>query len=374
MARLLALAGFLGVVAASVGCASESDLTTVDDDITVDTSTPEARRQYDANVGFATRYTARCASALPQSGRPRVLLTGFGRFMSIANNATGRIISTLVPNATYPETVQPPAGQLDAPEAQLSVGAMTLPLPGVGDVDVCAMILPVYWDLAAILIAKEAEAFKPTFVMMNGVAGPTQPLWIELGATNRAARNYDGSNALAPAMPPGQSLVKLIESAQPSDDLQSNLLSWRAVQSSARAAVARHAGEVENGVSFGSIVGGASLAGFPRNSNTYLCNNVTYTVGYLMSHPGQGVRLLRASVPRSGRANEVVARTTTDFRNVPRVFVHWPSELAEQHHEAGADVMKSIIAAQITASRTGDKPTLGDNAIADPTLAGGRFF
>ena len=46
------------------------------------------------------------------------------------------------------------------------------------------MILPVYWDLAAILIAKEMDSFEPAFVMMNGVAGQRQPIWIELGATN----------------------------------------------------------------------------------------------------------------------------------------------------------------------------------------------
>src|SRR5699024_9149414 len=116
------------------------------------------------------------------SSRPRVLVTGFGRFMSIENNATGRIVSALVPDVSYPETHAPATGELDPPEPQLSVAVSTLDLADIGTVDVCAMILPVYWDLAAILIAKETEAFQPSFVMMNGVAGPRQPLWIELGA------------------------------------------------------------------------------------------------------------------------------------------------------------------------------------------------
>ena len=368
------LAAVAGIVAS--GCAAETAQPeeSSDDEITVDTSTPEARRQYDANVGFARSYVARCLASPAPSNRPRVLVTGFGRFMSIANNATGRIVSTLVPEARYPETRAPAPGQIDPPEPQLSVVASTIELPGVGTTDVCAMILPVYWDLAAVLIAKEAEAFKPTFVMMNGVAGGRQSLWLELGATNRASRNVDGSNQLRPAMTPGEAYVKIVEHAPESEDTLGNLLSWRAVETAARDAVERHDGAIDDGASFGDIVRGASLAGFPRPSNTYLCNNVTYVTGWLMSHPGREVRLLRASHRVVGQANDVRVKIRSNLSAVPRVFVHWPSDLADKHHAAAADVMKSIIAAQLIASREGDAPTLGDNALAHPGLPGGGLF
>jgi len=115
------------------------------------------------------------------------------------------------------------------------------------------------------------------------------------------------------------------------------------------------------------------LAGFPRTSNTYLCNNVTYVTGYLMNHPGKEVKLLRASPAVRGKQNDVRVKMTNDFRSTPRVFVHWPSELAdagEEKHEAAADVMRAIIGAQI-----GDRlPTKGDNALADPDLQGATFF
>lgn len=357
------------------GCAADATPnaeTDEDNEVKVDTRSPEARRQYDANVAFATSYTPRCVRS--GEDRPRVLVTGFGRFMSIANNATGRIVSTLVPDAPYPETTQPPPGQVDAPEPQLSVGATTLDLPGVGPVDVCGMILPVYWDLAAILIAKEAQAFEPTFVMMNGVAGPRQPVWIELGAVNRAAKLDDGSNQLRPAVNAGEQHAKIIEGAPRSEDAQGNLLSWRAVQSAATEAALRHADERDGGARFGDLLPGAKLAGFPRMSNTYLCNNVTYVTGWLMSHPHRSVRLLRASPPLPGETNAVPVRVTADLRETPRVFVHWPSELADKHHAAGADVMRSIIAAQLQALAEGDRPSVGDNALADPTLQGGGFF
>ncbi len=378
MPRLPPLAG-AGVVLAALlmaGCVDDTSPPTETDEgeITVDTSTPEARRQYDANVTFATSYVARClASPLPPS-RPRVLVTGFGRFMSIANNATGRIVSALVPEARYPETQSPPRGEVDAPEPQLSVALSTIELAGVGAVDVCAMILPVSWDLAAVLIAKEAEAFQPSFVMMNGVAGWRQPLWLELGATNRASRSLDGSNQLRPAVPPGESLAKIVEDAPASEDAQGNLLSWRAVEDAAKDAIRRHEGELDGGAAFRDVLRGVSLAGFPRSSNTYLCNNVTYVTGWLMSHPGREVRLLRASEPVAGAANDVRVKLDADLGAVPRVFAHWPSDLADKHHDAAADVVRSILAAQLIALRDGDAPTLGDNALADPHLQGNGLF
>lgn len=366
----------LAAGALSLGaCASDAGdraITGDDDEVKVDTRTPAARRQYDANVAFATSYVPRCTRE--ETGHPRVLITGFGRFLSITNNATGRIVSTVVPSAAYPETVAPAEGLVDPPEAQLSVGTSTLELPGAGLVDVCAMVLPVYWDLAAILIAKEMNAFEPSFVMMNGVAGSRQPLWVELGATNRAAPLDDGSNQLRPAVSPGESHAKLVETAPRDEDARANILSWRAVEGAARDAIERHGGDIDQGTRLGDVLPDAKLAGFPRTSNTYLCNNVTYVTGYLMSHPGRRVRLLRASPPLPGAVNEVAVTMNADLRDVPRVFVHWPSTMADKHHAAGAEIMKAIVDAQLSALARGELPTQGDNALADPSLRGGTFF
>ena len=379
LARRLVLGAFAAAVLFASGCASEAPARDGDEaiggdesEVKVDTRTPAARRQYDANVSFAMGYAPRCTRNA--SGRPRVLVTGFGRFMNIDNNATGRIVSTLVPAAHYPETEAPAAGLVDLPAPQLSVATSTLTLPGAGQVDVCAMILPVYWDLAAILIAKEMDAFQPTFVMMNGVAGGRQPIWIELGATNRAAALEDGSNQLRPAVGPNEEFAKIVETAARSENARANILSWRAVESAATAAIARHASEMDQDVRFGDVLQGVKLAGFPRNSNTYLCNNVTYVTGYLMSHPSTSVRLMKASPAVRGKINEVKVQMATDLRAVPRVFVHWPAQMDNKHHAAGADVMSSIIDAQLTAMAHGDAPTPGDNANADPTLQGGDYF
>ncbi len=372
----LARSTLFAVLCVVAGCSEQGaeDVGADEDAIRVDTSSPEARRQYDANVAFASSYTSRCLRGVSAWLRPRVLVTGFGRFLSIDDNATGRIVSALVPEARYPETERPPPGKIDPPEPQLSVGVTTLEVPGIGPVDVCGMILPVYWDLAAILVAKEIEALRPSFVLMNGVAGPRQPLWIELGATNRATRTADGSSRLVPLVEAGDEWAKIVEDAPPSEEQQGNLLSWRAVEAAALAAIDRHADAVDGDARFDAIVRGVKLAGFPRASNTYLCNNVTYVTGWLMNHPGSEVSLLRASTPVAGARNEVRVSIEADLRAVPRVFVHWPSDLADRHHDAAADVMRSIIAAQLRASATDDVPTIGDNALAAPGLEGGDFF
>lgn len=372
LARKLLFA-VLGIASLSVAaCSSESaeeETGDSDNEVKVDTRTPLARQQYDANVAFAMGYVPTCTRT--NSGRPRVMVTGFGRFMSIDDNATGRIISTLVPGSVYPQTTAPPAGAVDPPRPQLNVVQATLDLPQSGLVDVCAMILPVYWDLASILIAKEMEAFQPSFVMMNGVAGGRQPIWIELGATNRADALDDGSNQLRPAVGPNESFAKIVDVGE---DARPNLLSWSAVESAARARVTAHADDMEGDTRFGDVLDGVKLAGFPRSSNTYLCNNVTYVTSYLMAHPKASVRLLRASPKLRNKINEVRVEMKSDFSKTPRVFVHWPSELATKHHAAGADVMASILDAQLIALRLGHGPTFGDNRLADPTLAGGKFF
>jgi len=369
----------LGAASLLLGaCTSESlsdnDEPIADDEneVKVDTRTPAARRQYDANVAFATSYVPRCTPST--TGRPRVLLTGFGRFMSIADNATGRIVSALVPTTRYPETVSPPFGTVDEPAPQLSVSTSTIVLPGAGAVDVCAMILPVYWDLAAILIAKEMDAFAPSFVMMNGVAGGRQPIWVEMGSINRAAALDDGSNQLRPAVAANETHARIIDNAARSEDARANLLSWRAVESAARTTIERHAADIDQETRFGDLLPDVKLAGYPRTSNTYLCNNVTYVTGYLMSHPRRQVRLLKASPAIRGAVNDVKIEMKTDLTRVPRVFVHWPSEMASKHHAAGAEVMKAILDAQLVALTNGDTPTVGNNAFADPTLQGGGTF
>ncbi len=110
-------------------CSSQSGIETPgesENEVIVDTRDPVAKAQYDADAAFARAYTPRCATT---SGRPRVLVTGFGRFQSIGNNVTGRVVSHLVPDAAYPDTAPAEDGQVDPPGPQTSVALGKVNLP-----------------------------------------------------------------------------------------------------------------------------------------------------------------------------------------------------------------------------------------------------
>lgn len=373
--------GMIAVVASclAAGCVADTEDATVeagDDAVIVDTGSPRARAQYDANVAFALGYKAQCATT---TGRPRVLVTGFGRFLENTDNATGRIVSALVPAAAYPETSPPAPGPkgwaVDPPEPQTSVAVGTIELPQMGKVDVCAMIVPVYWDLSSILIAKEIDSFAPSLVLMNGIAGETQDLWIELGSVNLAMTLQDGSDVLAPVAPTGQRQAKIVPTASAKDKSRGLLMSWDGVRAAAERAVRAQAVVKSDDERFGDLLPGVKLGGFPRSSNTYLCNNTTYVVNYLMGYPRRAVTLLKASKAVKGRPNQVRIALANDATSVPRTFLHWPSKLSddERFAAAGAEIVKAVIDAQLVATASDDRATVGDNANADLTLGGGTF-
>ena len=341
--------------------ACSDDTESQENDVIVRTRTEQEWKQYVANVEFASAYQATC-QADPLSARPRVIVTGFGRFLENKENATGRMVSRLVPGLAYPETEAPEGNAIDDPAAQTRVTLSTIDVEGVGPVDVCGMVLPVFWDVAAILVLKESEAFLPDFVLMNGIAGSRQPMWIELGSVNEAVSLPDGSGTLAPI----ESGTKLVNEAPDEDRARGLLLSWTDVRTRVEAARADLAPERDaDGLAFGDVLRGVRFATYPRSSNTYLCNNTTYAVSYLFDHPGQTFRLLEPSDPREGGPTGVDMTLTADLSKSPRVFVHWAKDLSGEHLDRGALLMKEIITAQLTAT---EEPMRGDPAMGDADL------
>lgn len=339
------------------GCDSETD--TQDSDVIVNTESEAQWAQYVRNVEFAEGYVPTCSAY--GGSHPRVLVTGFGRFLENAENATGRMVSHLVPSLTYPLTEAPKAGEVDDPEAQTAVAQEVVDLAGFGEVEVCAIVLPVFWDLASIVALKEIEAFEPDMVLMNGIAGERQPIWLELGSVNEAVALPDGSGTLAPV----ESGSKLVSEAPDEDKARGLVLSWEEVRDATRDAIDGLADETDDsGVRFGDVVGGALFAGYPRSSNTYLCNNTTYVVNYVLDHPYDTFRLLEPSKPREGGPTGVDVTLGVDLGFLPRVFVHWPKEVSPNHLDRGRDVMATLIAAQLTA--IGD-PSRGSPSLADFT-------
>jgi pyrrolidone-carboxylate peptidase len=339
-----------------------------EDEVRIDTRSTLARAQYDANVDFVSSYRPTCTRE-KRAGVKRVLVTGFGRFLSIGDNATGRIVSALS-GLDYPATEAPAEGEIDPPAPQLAVGIQQVAWPLSGTVEICAMILPVVWDVAPILLLRELEAFQPDLVLMNGVAGNRQDLWIELGGVNDATPLEDGSGILTPYDQRDENgHVPILDDAP---HTHPNLMSWTWVQEAARAAR-----ETETGLDaeFGSVLTGVSLAGFPRSSNTYLCNNITFVTSYMMDTTNVTEQLLVASEPIEGRANAVQVALSRDYSHVPRAFLHWPSELTfGQRAQNGARVLAALADAQLAAEDSEHAPAPGSNDLAAPDLGGGDTF
>jgi hypothetical protein len=147
------------------------------------------------------------------------------------------------------------------------------------------------------------------------------------------------------------------------------LASWDAMKDAAHAAISEDANVLEDGTAFSKVLTGTRLAPFPRTSNTYLCNNVTYVTNYLLDNPGKRVSLLQASKKVSGKPNDVGVTLVGDFSKVSREFIHWPSELRGKHVDAAARVIAAIIDAEL-----GGKPERGNNAKASSDLSGGDTF
>lgn len=232
------------------------------------------------------------------------------------------------------------------------------------------MILPVVWDLAPLLLLRELEAFEPDLVLMNGVAAQRQDLWIELGGVNDAASLEDGSGILTPYDQRDEDEhIPILDGAPRTHP---NLMSWTWVQEAALAA--RHA-EVARDLQLGAVLTGVSLAGFPRDGNNYLCNNLTFATSYLMDTPKQAQPLLVASEPLSGKANSVPVALSRDYSTIPRSFLHWPSELTVgRRAESGARVLAALADAQLAAADLGHVPSAGSNELAAPDLGGGDTF
>lgn len=354
--RFVAPLVFAFISCASIACATDSGDGETSDDVTVDTGSVEARAQYDANIAFARAYTSRCT---PSSGVPRVLVSGYGRFQGNNDNASGRMVELLT-GAKYPSSAAAAVGPV-SPAAETNVATRRVNLEGVGDVDICGMVLPVFWDLAPILVATEMEAFSPDLVVMNGVATELRaiPIRLELGSSNLATTvDEDGSGILKAFDKVGDgSDAKLIEGAP--TNLPSRM-SWQSVKSAMTTALTAQS----KLSSIGAAIQRVDFGGYPSDWLTYLCNNLIYVINYLASNPGKETRLLEPSVSLGDHDRGIATCLNRDFRATPRVFIHWP-DLSAKERPSGVEILKAAIAAQLRASASGDLPTPGYNAIAD---------
>ena len=212
-------------------------------------------------------------------------------------------------------------------------------------------------DLAPLLLAREIVHYRPSVVIMNGVAtGKTHiPLRIELGSANTAlAGRPDGSGLLtAEPLSEGASETTLFQSAP---SVLPSYFPWRAARAAAHLAIAReqHAGTLSRAMA------GVEFGRFPSEWLTYLCNNLVYVTNAWLDDP-RDFRLLESS----SSADEGIALPPRPHGHpILRTFIHWP-DLPKSDHAAGARVLLAIAYATLRSRGDDEGPTLGDPANAD---------
>jgi pyrrolidone-carboxylate peptidase len=256
------------------------------------------------NVSDRARHLAESyvAQAVPDDA-PRVLCTGFGPFKSHAVNATASMVAALVGR----HAGEPPFF------AQARVEGIAI----------AALVLPVAWELAPLLVLREIAAFAPQLVVMNGIAGGRREVLLELGAVNAARLEPDALGAVPRDASP-------MLAGAPAE--VANLASWDALLAAGRAAVATRAADRQDGVRFDDVVRDVRLAE-PRAGNVYLCNHTTFVVSHALTDANAPLTLLGAEVPPRTHAPR-------------RLFVHWPDALRGAHIHSAVAVLRALIAAE----------------------------
>jgi pyrrolidone-carboxylate peptidase len=250
---------------------------------------------------------------LARGEAPRVVLTGFGAFAGAPRNATEEMIRTLASDLG----VELRARSFRARE--LAIGRGVVRLPSSAEAHVSLMVLPVVWEAAAALVAKEARASRASLVVMSGIASKMRTITLEGFATS-ARRRVPDVFGVRPAR--ARSASRALETT----------LDVAAARAAVEAALSRERVDAVEGVTTREL----------DATNAYVCNDIAHLTARLAA---SGVRVLRSTasphgvhVPRIGR--------------VAHGFVHWPAELAPDHAPACARVLLSMVDALI-ATRAG---------------------
>ncbi len=246
---------------------------------------------------------------------PRVLVSGFGPFPAVPRNATAEMIRSL-------------GVELRASRVRdLEIGRGRVRLPSGRVVLVSAMVLPVVWDAAAMLVAKEARALRPAVILMSGVAAPAQPLIVERAASCARLPIADAW---------GVRHARRVRFAPP----RALPLRFDLAEQVARRAIER---EVSAVPSLGEVLQGVQ-AGAAREDNAYVCNATAHGVVTLLARS--------TTMLRSRRAPGGLATPSARLGSVDCGFLHWPRDLSPDHARSTARILLEMVDALVLGSRS----------------------
>lgn len=148
-------------------------------------------------------YQARESACIGKTSLKRILVTGFGKFSGADRNISGDVVAALSDSTFWPEKAELDDSPLKPKRLptnrETSHGGVAsrrvLSIDGQA-MELCLVSLDVVWDLAAAIIVREAAVFQPDFILMLGRGSD---ITIEAGALNQAV-GRSGAN------PNGESL------------------------------------------------------------------------------------------------------------------------------------------------------------------------
>ena len=239
---------------------------------------------------------------LPRAG-VSIVITGFGAFPGAPRNATAEMIASIAKDAGV--AMRRPS--LRTPDFLVGRGA-------IGEQRVSLMVLPVLWDAAAALVAKEARATRASVVVMCGIASKIASITIEGFATS--ARRM---------LPDRFGMMPLFQSGA-EHALETTFDTERA-RDAAHAAIAREGLEI-----------GVACRGRDEG-NSYVCNATAHVTASLAI---RGARVLRSSAAPEGLLAPRIAAA--------HGFVHFPAEIPPDRDAAWARVLGAM-ATSLTSTR-----------------------
>jgi pyrrolidone-carboxylate peptidase len=238
------------------------------------------------------------ARAIVESFRPPraprdVVVTGFGAFPGVSRNATADIVRALGAESGIALRARSHRTR------DFAVGRGALQLPSGRSVAASLMVVPVAWEAAGALVAKEARATRASLVVMCGVAAARQAIFVEAAATAARTTRRDafGVRPWRTARAPRSTAATLAVDA-------------------ARDALERAlAIETASSPDLAAVVQGVVIR--RARTDAYVCNATAYDVARsLSSRAAHG-------------------------------FVHWPKDIAEGDVPACARVLAAMIDALV---------------------------
>ncbi len=311
---------------------------------------PNALAQLAANRTYAEHFVANhlALTIRPSSSSalPRVLVSGFGRFLTHDFNASAHIVTRLLNGVEPPSVSVSDLRGVHSPAEQTLVQCQTVAIDQHTDVELCVLVLPVFWDLAPWLLLNTIKHFQPSIVLMNGIAAERQPIYLEHACANYARVCEDGSGHLRPEIVTergGEVLGKLVlDEAESLEDSQLRA-AWGALEQAAQRECDGLGDVRESDVNLSSILSGVSQQSQWSESNSYLCNSVAYLCNHAMLHPTRALRFFEQT------SDPLTLALMGEWSAVSRAFIHWPSDLRGKHIDCGAAILRAMISAQVRA-------------------------